>query len=136
MRRSACAQRFLPQVLCSSCHLRSPCQAIYLSGPRITFFSIGLSRETYSKQWKTSRQLSHQRPAFVCKYASTSSCEALCLLKDVADISEDLKKDSKGAVKAVVEALGVAATVTQSVPYLSAISGVLAELLKIQGVRR
>ena len=60
----------------------------------------------------------------------------MCLLKGVVDISEDLKKDSRGAVKAVVEALGVAATVTQSVPYLSAISGVLAELLKIQGVRR
>ena len=101
----------------------------------LTSYSIGLLREPYWKQWKTSRQLSHQRPAFVREYALTS-CEALCLLKGVADISEDLKKDSKGAVKAVVEALGVAATVTQSVPYLSAISGVLAELLKIQGVRR
>ena len=39
-------------------------------------------------------------------------------------------------MKTLVELLGVAASMTQNVPYLGIISGALTELLKIQGVRR
>ncbi|KZV62643.1 hypothetical protein PENSPDRAFT_692333 [Peniophora sp. CONT] len=49
------------------------------------------------------------------------------------ELSESLKNDAKGAVKTAVDILGVAASMTQSVPYLGIISGVLAELLKIEG---
>ncbi|KZV62632.1 TPR-like protein [Peniophora sp. CONT] len=48
-------------------------------------------------------------------------------------LSDSLKKDTKGAVKTAVEILGVAAAMTQNVPYLGIISGALAELLKIEG---
>ncbi|VDC06404.1 unnamed protein product [Peniophora sp. CBMAI 1063] len=47
-------------------------------------------------------------------------------------ISARLRKDAKGAVKAAIDMLGVAASVTQSVPYIGVISAILAELLKIQ----
>lgn len=50
--------------------------------------------------------------------------------------SDDLKKNAKGMVKAVLEVLGVAASMTQNVPYLGIISSVLTEFLKIQDVRR
>ena len=39
-------------------------------------------------------------------------------------------------MKIAVELLGVAASMTQNVPYLGIISGALTEVLKIQGVRR
>ena len=39
-------------------------------------------------------------------------------------------------MKTAVELLGVAASMTQNVPYLGIISGALTELLKIQSVRR
>ena len=51
-------------------------------------------------------------------------------------LSDGLKKDAEGAVKTAVELLGVAASMTQNVPYLGIISSALTELLKIQGVRR
>ncbi|KZV64388.1 hypothetical protein PENSPDRAFT_757269 [Peniophora sp. CONT] len=47
-------------------------------------------------------------------------------------ISEGLKKDVKGATKSAVEALGMAAAMTQNVPYINIVSGALAEFLKIQ----
>ncbi|KZV62630.1 hypothetical protein PENSPDRAFT_692326 [Peniophora sp. CONT] len=49
------------------------------------------------------------------------------------ELSENLKNDAKGAVKTAVDCLGVAASVTQNVPYLGIISGALAEFLKIEG---
>ncbi|KZV60044.1 hypothetical protein PENSPDRAFT_369934, partial [Peniophora sp. CONT] len=48
-------------------------------------------------------------------------------------LSESLKNDAKGAVKTAVEILGVAASMTQNVPYLGIISSALAEFLKIEG---
>ena len=50
-------------------------------------------------------------------------------------LSDGLKKDAEGAMKTAVELLGVAASMTQNVPYLGIISGALTELLKIQNVR-
>ncbi|KZV76216.1 TPR-like protein [Peniophora sp. CONT] len=47
-------------------------------------------------------------------------------------LSDSLKKDAKGAVKTAVELLGIAASLTQNVPYLGIISSVLTEFLKIQ----
>ncbi|KZV60721.1 TPR-like protein [Peniophora sp. CONT] len=47
-------------------------------------------------------------------------------------ISEELKTSAKGAVKAAVDILSVAASVTQNVPYIGIVSGVLTELSKIQ----
>ena len=42
----------------------------------------------------------------------------------------------KGAAKAAILALGIAAQATQNVPYLGAISTALTEFMKIQDVRR
>lgn len=50
-------------------------------------------------------------------------------------ISDSLRRDAKGAAKTAVELLGVAASMTQNVPYLGIISGALIELLKMQDVR-
>ncbi|KZV59882.1 hypothetical protein PENSPDRAFT_694758 [Peniophora sp. CONT] len=47
-------------------------------------------------------------------------------------LSDSLRQDAKGAAKTAVELLGVAASMTQNVPYLGIISGVLIELLKMQ----
>ncbi|VDC03277.1 unnamed protein product [Peniophora sp. CBMAI 1063] len=47
-------------------------------------------------------------------------------------LSESLKRDAHGAVKTAVDILGVAASMTQNVPYLGIISGALTEFLKIQ----
>ncbi|KZV61576.1 TPR-like protein [Peniophora sp. CONT] len=49
-----------------------------------------------------------------------------------SSLSENLKKDAKGAVKTAVELLAVAASMTQNVPYLGIISGALTEFLKIE----
>ncbi|KZV60711.1 hypothetical protein PENSPDRAFT_759879 [Peniophora sp. CONT] len=46
-------------------------------------------------------------------------------------ISENLKRSTKGTVATAVEILGVAATATQNVPYLGIISSILAEVMKI-----
>ena len=48
---------------------------------------------------------------------------------------EKLKRDAKGAVKTAVDALGIAASLTQNVPYLGAVSSALATFLKILDVR-
>ncbi|VDC01457.1 unnamed protein product [Peniophora sp. CBMAI 1063] len=48
-------------------------------------------------------------------------------------ISDNVKRDAEGAMKTAVELLGVAADMTQNVPYLGIVSGVLSELLKIFG---
>ena len=53
----------------------------------------------------------------------------------IPGLSDGLKKDAEGALKTAVELLGVAASMTQNVPYLGIISGALTELLKIQNVR-
>ncbi|KZV68394.1 hypothetical protein PENSPDRAFT_687265 [Peniophora sp. CONT] len=47
-------------------------------------------------------------------------------------LSNNLKKNAKGAVKAVISVLGTIATVTQDVPYIGVVSRVLAELLKVE----
>lgn len=52
-----------------------------------------------------------------------------------AGLSDNLKKDAKGALKTAVELLSVAASMTQNVPYLGIISSALAEFRKIQDVR-
>jgi hypothetical protein len=49
-------------------------------------------------------------------------------------IRDDLKDSANGAVKTAVELLAVAASVTQNVPYLGAISGMLTEVIKIEDV--
>lgn len=46
-----------------------------------------------------------------------------------------MKKNSKGAVRTAVQIIAVAATATQNVPYLGAISSVLAEVMKVYDVR-
>ena len=50
-------------------------------------------------------------------------------------ISDSLQKDAKGAVKAVIDMISIAATMTQGVPYLGMVSSALTEFLKIQDVR-
>ncbi|KZV63936.1 hypothetical protein PENSPDRAFT_757594 [Peniophora sp. CONT] len=47
-------------------------------------------------------------------------------------IGDKLKENAKGAVKTTIELLGIAARMTQSVPYLGAISTALTEFMKIQ----
>ncbi|KZV63937.1 hypothetical protein PENSPDRAFT_757595 [Peniophora sp. CONT] len=48
------------------------------------------------------------------------------------DISEEVVGTMKGAVKAAIVALGMAAQISQNVPYLGAISTALTEFMKIQ----
>ncbi|VDC01750.1 unnamed protein product [Peniophora sp. CBMAI 1063] len=47
-------------------------------------------------------------------------------------VNENLKNDVMGAVRVAVDALGLVADITQTVPYLGAISKALTEFLKIQ----
>ena len=50
------------------------------------------------------------------------------------DISDEVVEKMKGAANVAILALSVAAQATQNVPYLGAISTVLTEFMKIQGV--
>ena len=50
------------------------------------------------------------------------------------DLSDSLQKGAKGSVKAVIDILGIAAPMTQGVPYLGVISAALTAFLKIQDV--
>jgi hypothetical protein len=50
-------------------------------------------------------------------------------------IKKDLKDGADGVLKNAVELLAVVASVTQNVPYLGIISGVLTEVIKAKGVR-
>ncbi|VDC06434.1 unnamed protein product [Peniophora sp. CBMAI 1063] len=47
-------------------------------------------------------------------------------------ISDSIKRESRGAVKTAIDILGIAASMTQNVPYLGVIANVLSEVLKIQ----
>jgi hypothetical protein len=49
-------------------------------------------------------------------------------------IRKDLKDSANGAVKTAVELLAVAASATQNVPYLGAISGMIIVVIKIRDV--
>jgi hypothetical protein len=51
-------------------------------------------------------------------------------------IRHGLKDSANGAVKTAVALLAVAASATQDVPYLGAISGTLTEVIKIRDVGR
>ena len=53
-----------------------------------------------------------------------------------SEISDEVKEGMKGAAKATILALTLAAQTTQNVPYLGAISTALTEFMKIQGVRQ
>ncbi|KZV62699.1 hypothetical protein PENSPDRAFT_711258, partial [Peniophora sp. CONT] len=47
-------------------------------------------------------------------------------------IDEDTKRDAQGYLKSAIELLGVAASMTQNVPYLGIVSGILTEMIKIE----
>ena len=49
-------------------------------------------------------------------------------------IGDSFKQDASGALKTAVELLSIAASMTQSVPYLGIVSNVLTEIVKMEDV--
>ncbi|KZV62645.1 hypothetical protein PENSPDRAFT_692335 [Peniophora sp. CONT] len=95
---------------------------------------LGSQLATYAHRCRSSSPLETPKLALLSEVLGQAMdhTNAITPTRTRIQLSDSLKRDAKGAVKTAVELLGVAASMTQNVPYLGIISGALTELLKIE----